>query len=128
MVRLILDKGELQVSEKERHVQLESSFKDIATTVADMCLNPETKLPYPVSVIEKALHDIHFSVKPNRTGKQQALEVIPKLQETMALERAKMSIRIFVPSHSAKTLKEKLDFLNPVDQERWDQGNLEMVT
>ena len=30
----ILEKGELQVSEKERHAQLESTFKDIATIVA----------------------------------------------------------------------------------------------
>lgn len=67
----ILEKGELQVSEKERSVQLESSFKDIATTVADMCVNPDTKRPYPVGIIEKALHDIHFSVKPNRSTKQQ---------------------------------------------------------
>lgn len=66
-----MDKGELQVSEKERTVQLETSFKDIATTVSDMCVNPETKRPYPVGIIEKALHDLHFSIKPNRTTKQQ---------------------------------------------------------
>ena len=30
----ILEKGELQVSEKERHAQLESTFKDIATIVS----------------------------------------------------------------------------------------------
>lgn len=30
----ILAKGELQVSDKERHSQLDSLFKDIATTVA----------------------------------------------------------------------------------------------
>lgn len=32
----ILSKGELQVSDKERNSQLESLFKDIATTVAGM--------------------------------------------------------------------------------------------
>jgi len=52
-------------------VQLESSFKEIATIVAGMCVNPETKRPYPVTIIEKALHDLHFSIKPNRTSKQQ---------------------------------------------------------
>lgn len=67
----ILAKGELQVSEKERHVQLESMFRDIATTVADKCVNPETRRPYPVGMIERAMKDVHYSVKPARSSKQQ---------------------------------------------------------
>ncbi|KAK8777637.1 hypothetical protein V5799_029019 [Amblyomma americanum] len=67
----ILAKGELQVSEKERHSQLESSFRDIATLVADMCVNPETKRPYPVSIVEKSMREAHFSVRPNKSAKQQ---------------------------------------------------------
>lgn len=98
----ILAKGELQVSDKERNSQLESLFKDIATTVAgtstcsshlsftsdviklhiinflwsififtDKCVNPDTKRPYPVSMIEQAMKDVHFSVKQNRNAKQQ---------------------------------------------------------
>ena len=64
-------KGELQVSEKERHAQLESMFRDIATTVSDKCVNPDTKRPYPVTFIEKAMKDLHFSVKPTKSTKQQ---------------------------------------------------------
>lgn len=67
----ILAKGELQVSEKERSTQLESMFRDIATIVADKCVNPESKRPYPVGIIERAMKDIHYSVIPTRTTKQQ---------------------------------------------------------
>ena len=67
----ILSKGELQVSEKERHAQLESMFRDIATIVADKCVNPDTNRPYTVTMIEKAMKDLHFSVKPTRNTKQQ---------------------------------------------------------
>ena len=66
-------KGELQVSEKERHVQQDTMLKDIATTVADKCVNPENQRPYPVSMIEKAMKDVHFSLKPNRNTKQQVV-------------------------------------------------------
>lgn len=59
------------MSEKERHVQQDSMLKEIATMVSDKCVNPETKRPYPVTMIEKAIKDIHFSVKPNRNCKQQ---------------------------------------------------------
>ena len=48
-------------------------FRDIATTVADKCVNPETKRPYTVTMIEKAMKDIHFSVKPTKGTKPQVL-------------------------------------------------------
>ncbi len=67
----ILSKGELQVSDKERQSQLEQMFRDIATIVAEKCVNPETKRPYTVSLIERAMKDIHFSVKANKSTKQQ---------------------------------------------------------
>lgn len=67
----ILAKGELQVSEKERQNQFESMFRDIATSVADKCVNPETKRPYTVTLIEQAMKDLHFSVKPTKSTKQQ---------------------------------------------------------
>jgi ribosome maturation protein SDO1 len=51
--------------------------------VADKCVNPETKRPYTVILIERAMKDIHYSVKPSRSTKQQALEVIKQLKEKM---------------------------------------------
>ncbi|KAL1765192.1 ribosome maturation protein SBDS [Sigmodon hispidus] len=76
----ILTKGEVQVSDKERHTQLEQMFRDIATIVADKCVNPETKRPYTVILIERAMKDILYSVKPNKSTKQQALEVIKTVE------------------------------------------------
>ena len=67
----ILAKGELQVSDKERQSQLEAMFRDIATVVAEKCVNPDTRRPYTVGIIERAMRDAHYSVKPNRSTKQQ---------------------------------------------------------
>ena len=67
----ILAKGELQVSERERQSQLEAMFRDIATTVAAKCVNPDTRRPYTVGVIERAMKDVHYSVKLHKNSKQQ---------------------------------------------------------
>jgi len=124
----ILSKGELQVSEKERHTHLEATYKDIATTVADKCVNPETKRPYPVGIIEKSMHDIHYSVNPNRNTKQQALDVIKQLQAVMQIERAQMKLHVLIPTKDAKRLKEKITKLtSQVEAESWDGGALDMV-
>ncbi|XP_035690796.1 ribosome maturation protein SBDS-like [Branchiostoma floridae] len=126
----ILKKGELQVSEKERHSQLESMYKDIATLVADMCVNPETKRPYTVGLIEKAMKDVHFSVKPTRNTKQQALEVIKKLKETetINIERAQMRIKFTVPQREAKKVRTKLTKIaKKVEGENWEDDEFNMV-
>lgn len=121
----ILAKGELQISEKERHDQLESMFKEIATNVADRCVNPETKRPYPVSIIEKSMKDVHYSIKQHRNAKQQALEVIKILQESIPLERAKMRLKVTLAGKEAKRLKDKIAKLcSPVEAEEWDGDKL----
>ena len=65
----------LQVSDKERDLEFESLFKDIASILAEKCVNPQTRRPYTISMLERALKDIHFSVDLKRNAKQQALEV-----------------------------------------------------
>jgi hypothetical protein len=57
---------------------LESTFKEIASIVSGKCINPETKRPYTISIIEQAMRDIHFSVNPNRNAKQQ-VNIIPEI-------------------------------------------------
>jgi len=104
----ILKKGELQVSEKERGQQLESMFRDIATVVSEKCVNPDTKRPYPVGVIERAMKEIHYSVKPTRSTKQQALEVIKQLKESIPIARAQMRIKLFIPKEFGKKVRENL--------------------
>jgi ribosome maturation protein SDO1 len=117
----ILSKGELQVSDKERHSQNDQLFKDIATTVAEKCLNPELKRPYPVTIIEKAMKDVHYSVKPNQSAKQQALQVIKLLKEQIPLERAKMRLKVISKGKVAKKLREKIVKFESVEMEKEDR-------
>ncbi|KAG8187565.1 hypothetical protein JTE90_008451 [Oedothorax gibbosus] len=122
----ILSKGELQISEKERQVQLESMFKDVATIVADKCINPESKRPYPMSIIEKSMKECHISLKPNKTSKQQALEVIKKLQEVMPIARSEMKLRVSIPGGKAYRNKLK-ELASSIESQSMDGGNLQMV-
>jgi ribosome maturation protein SDO1 len=91
-----LKKGELQVGEKEREHDLSSLRKEIATLVAEKCVDPVTQLPYPVGMIEKAMAEAGFSVKQNKTAKSQVSECVKLIQSDSGLpiERAKMRVRV----------------------------------
>lgn len=89
-------------------VRLLSLYRDIATIVADKCVNPNSNRPYPFSVIERLMKEIHYAVVPNRAAKQQALEVIKKLQAHIPIARAKMKIQVTLPLAGAKKIKSAL--------------------
>lgn len=118
------------MSDKERSQNLENSFKEIATLVADMCVNPATKRPYTVTMIEQSMKDSHFSVNTNKSAKQQALEVIKLLQSTgtLPIQRAQMKVRLDIPQKDAKRLKEKIHKLvNKIETEEFNANSMEMV-
>jgi len=124
----ILEKGELQVSEKERSQQLGSMSKDIATIVADKCVNPDTKRPLTVGIVERAMKDIHYNINPAKSAKQQALDVIRAIREVMPIQRAQMRLAITMPGKEAKKLKDQLvPMVTSVEKEEWDDQDFTMI-
>lgn len=106
---------------------MEALFKDIATTVSDKCVNPEMKRPYPVTTIEKAMKEIHYSVKPNQNAKQQALQVIKMLKEILPLERAQMLLQVVFKGKETKKWKEKLVKIPTVGVEKEERMEDELT-
>lgn len=100
----ILDGGVLQVSDKEREVEYANMFRDIAMRVADMCVNPESNRPYTLGVIDRSMREtLHYAVKPSKSAKLQALEVVRLLQKHMPITRAQIKIRASFPGGSGES-------------------------
>jgi len=118
IVLQILSKGEIQVSEKERQVLQEKLFRDIATIVAEKCVDPETKRPLTVGIVERALKDIHFAVNTSKNAKKQALEAIRLLKDVISIQRAQMRLKLSMTSKDGRKIKEKLQpLLSLVEKE-----------
>jgi ribosome maturation protein SDO1 len=124
VIRYILDKGELQVSDKERKAQYESLFRDVATIISEKCVNPTSNRPYTVSMIENAMRDVHFSVHPTKAAKAQALELIGKLKEVMPIARASMKLRVSSEAPQGEAVKAALQALTVTsfEDETWTGG------
>jgi ribosome maturation protein SDO1 len=107
VVSEILKKGEVQINEKEREHDLGALRKEVATLVAEKCVDPETQRPYPVGLVEKAMNEAGFSVKANKTAKAQVSECIRLLQtnSSLPIQRARMRIRVVIPAADGERLK-----------------------
>lgn len=85
---IIVKDGELQVSAKERAEKLEAKTKEIITFVHKNFMDPKTNLPHPVARLELALKGAKFRVDPELPAKSQALDLVKKLQGTLAMKKS----------------------------------------
>jgi ribosome maturation protein SDO1 len=105
-----MDKGELQVSTKEREHQSDNLLKDISVIISERCMNPTTGRPYTASMIEKAVKDLHISLKLEQSAKQQALEVLKMLEKNknFPITRAQLHIKVQVPASFGRKIRDEI--------------------
>lgn len=86
----------------------QETFTEIANIVANMAIDTETDRAIPASTILQAMKDeLHYSLKPNASAKQQALLVLKMLKndencEYLNIDRANMRLEISCDSKSLK--------------------------
>ncbi|KAI0983661.1 hypothetical protein GJ496_010132 [Pomphorhynchus laevis] len=127
----IIKKGELQVSEKERQEQHGNLFKEIAQLISDKCIEPSTQKQYPISIIEKAMKQLHYNANPRKNAKAQSLDVIKLLQqnEILPIQKAKMKLRITLPgTGDAKSCRQRVvEMLDDVLVDEFKNKRIEII-
>jgi len=126
--RIILEKGEIQVSEKERQVVQDAIFRDVCTFASERCINGKTGLPLTVSMVHGALKDAGFSIKIGESAKRQALKAIDLLCKEMPelVVRSQMRIRISSTMSQSGILKKFL--IEPCSAEIEEEDPCEEIT
>jgi ribosome maturation protein SDO1 len=120
IVKLILEKGEIQVSEKERNLNFSNLKNDIANIIVEKTFNKENGLPFPQNVILKVLDDIKFQMRETEDAKKQALKAIKLIQDKDILPIERNLMQIFIKLKNSnmdenafqKFAKQFLTFLN----------------
>ncbi|KAL7527575.1 hypothetical protein ACHAWF_002232 [Thalassiosira exigua] len=94
--RRILDKGDVQVTDRERAAGMESTLREVSGMVAEKCVHPVTRRPYTVAQVRDAMKAAGFMVHPARNAKQQFLECVKVIQKkgVLEIERAKMKLAL----------------------------------
>ncbi|EEA05382.1 ribosome maturation protein SBDS, putative [Cryptosporidium muris RN66] len=115
--RVILRKGEVQVSEAERSYMMEKQYLDICNLLSEMTVNPSNNLPLTVKMLETELREAGFSVSLNKSTKEQALKAFDILKKRIPnqISRAKMLLRFISDFSDKNFIFEKLEEFNATD-------------
>jgi len=103
IARMILSKGQVQVSDKERNQQLEKTVAQIADWISKNCVQPNTDRPYTISQIRHAMQQANFSVHPTKPLKRQYLDCVKMIQTVIPIQRAKMELLLLMPDDVEST-------------------------
>ena len=105
--KLILDKGEIQISEKERSLNFQNTKNNIASIIVEKTYNQENGMPFPQNVILQVLDDINFQIKENEDAKKQALKAIKLISEKHILPIERKLMQIFISFKNPKSVTDK---------------------
>jgi len=104
--------------------------KELATLVAEKCVDPSTQRPYPVGMIDKAMTEAGYSVKTNKTAKSQVSECIRQIQTSskLPIQRARMRVRVTMPIKDGKRLRDQvIEGAEQVEDEEMGQNEWVVV-
>jgi ribosome maturation protein SDO1 len=107
IVKLILDKGEIQISEKERNLNFQNTKNNIASIVVEKTYNKDNGMPFPQNVILEVLDNINFQIKDNEDAKKQALKAIKLISDKNILPIERKLMQIFISFKNSKNISEK---------------------
>ncbi|KAH3899355.1 probable Ribosome maturation protein SDO1 [Saccharomycodes ludwigii] len=113
IIKFILEKGELQLSDKERQLKLQQINNEMLNIISMKCINPRSKKRYPPTMIHKALQELKFNIVITKPAKLQALEAIKLLisKQIIPIVRAKMKVKVIVENVTDDKLIDRLETL-----------------
>lgn len=95
--KIVLKKGELQLTTDQRRKMIEKNRKQIINIIARNFIDPRTGLPHPPTRIEQATKEIRISIDPFKDPEEQSKLVVEKLRTIIPLKSEKMKIKIIAP-------------------------------
>lgn len=120
----ILDKGEIQLNEKERNANLQQKQNEFLNIISTKCINPRSKKRYPPSMIQKALNEVKFHLNPSKPTKIQALDAIKVLVERQVfpIARAQMKVKVVLANKVKKQVYDEhiKPLIDKIEEEQQD--------
>jgi ribosome maturation protein SDO1 len=115
----IIRHGEVQLTTEQRRRLLEEKRKQIADIISKQGINPQTKLPHPITRILNAMDEARVQVDAMKSANEQVETVLGKIQPIIPIAFERLEVAIKVPAASAGRLSSHLHGMATVRKEEW---------
>lgn len=105
IARLIIQKGEVQITTEQRRALIEKKRKEIINYICMNTMNPQTNAPHTPQRIDTAMEEAGIHVDLFKSTEEQVTEIITKLKKLIPISMEKIEVAVKIPAqYSAKAL------------------------
>jgi ribosome maturation protein SDO1 len=119
--KIIIRKGELQLTTQQRKKIHEDRKKQVITIIAKNAINPQTGLPHPPSRIEMAMEEAKVRVELLRPAEEQVPGVLKALRPLIPIKFEKKEVAVKIPAHYAGKAVSLVKSYGDVKREEWQK-------
>lgn len=124
VAKLILKKGEVQVTAEHKSKEQEEKRKQILAYIHRNGVDPRTHLPHPPQRIELAFDEAKVHIDERRGALEQIQDILKKLQPILPIKFERKEISIRVPSQYAGKTYGAIKSMSTILREEWlDDGS-----
>ena len=128
IVKIILQKGDLNLTTDQRRKMVDEKKKQIIAFIAKTYVDPKTHLPHPPLRIEQAMKDGRISVDPQKNVDEQVKDIVDKLRSIIALKSENLQLEIVIPAQFASQSYAILKSVGSLKKEDWqNNGSLKAI-
>jgi len=98
IAKIIIIKGDVQLTTEQRHEMQEKKRKRIITTISKNAMDPKTKAPHPIQRIELAMEQAGIHIDPFKPVKDQVKTIIESLRSIIPISIDQVRISVKIPA------------------------------
>jgi ribosome maturation protein SDO1 len=115
----IIRHGEVQLTTEQRRRMLDEKTRQIADIISKQGINPQTKLPHPITRIMNAMEEARVHVDMMKPAQEQVEAVLDKISPIIPIAFQRLEVAIKVPAEHAGRLSSHIRNIATVRKEEW---------
>ena len=126
--KIILQKGELNLTTDQRRKMTEEKRRQIIEFIAKTFVDPKTHLPHPPLRIEQAMRDGRVQIEPQKSAESQAKDIVEKIRSIIPLKSENVELQVTIPAQYASKSYAALKSAGTLKNEQWqNDGSLKAI-
>ncbi len=119
--KLIIRKGELQLTTQQRKKIQEDRKKQVISIIARNATNPQTNSPHPPSRIERAMEEARVRIELFRSAEEQVPDVLKALRPIIPIRFEKKEVAVKIPPQFAGKAMGVVKSYGDIKKEEWQK-------
>jgi len=119
IARIIIQKGEIQLTSEYRQQLRDAKKKRIISIIHRNGIDPRTKMPHPMARIESALEEAKVKIDEYKNAEDQVNEVVDALRKVLPITFSQKEIWLHVPAVYAPKSQGMIRSMSKLLKEEW---------